>query len=251
MLIRRFLVLVVAALVLVLMGGAERASSQPVTPSAPLCLAAGQSVRLAWSLPPGPKPSLVVIYRAEQEAAAFVELARVDATTLSHVDDTVQLGRVYQYTLATVRGAAVSPMSAATQVLVGGSSRVLLRGGSIDKAVFEVTVFRAGRKLSASFVHGPGEQVGDLVHVPELQRIEDFRLGLTLRELSLSRAKSEVTSMEELKDADGKPLLDFGGKPLRLEFRAPGSEREVLTAALALKDGRVVTLTEGTAFVAP
>lgn len=248
---RHCLVLFVALAVLALTGAAAPVASQPVTPSAPLCLAAGTSVRLAWSLPPGPKPSLVVIYRAEREAAAFVELARVDATALAHVDDTVQLGRVYQYTLATVRGAAMSPMSAATEVLVGGSSRVLLRGGSIEKAVFEVTVFRAGRKLTSSFVHGPGEQVGDLVHVPELQRIEDFRLGLLLRELSLSRAKTEVTSMEELKDAEGKPMLDFGGKPLRLEFRAPGTEREVLTAALALKDGRVVTLTEGSAFVVP
>jgi len=248
---RLFLVPLIALVVFGLGGETPRAQSELRAPDAPLCLAAGQGVRLGWSLPAGPKPSLVVIYRAEKESAAFVELARVDATALSYVDGDVQLGRTYQYRLATLRGSANSSMSNAAEVLVGGTARLLLRGGSLDKAVFEVTVFRAGRKLTSTFIHAPGEKVGDLVHVPDLQRIEDFRLGATLRELTLARAISETVSPEALADAEGKPMFDFGGKPIKLDFRFPGTEREVLTAALALADGRIISLVEGAAFVVP
>jgi hypothetical protein len=208
-------------------------------------MAAGAAVSLAWSLPPGPRPQLVVVYRAEKDTATFEELRRVDAAALSMQDDSVQLGRTYLYRVATVRGAAVSPLSPAAEVLVGGGARVLLRGGSTDRAVFEVTVYRAGRRLSATFVHAAGDRVGDLVHVAGLDRIEDFRLGLVLRELSLSRAIGQEASLQELRDSRGETMLDPGGKPLRLEFRFPGHEREVLVAALALKDGRIVALTEG------
>lgn len=232
-------------------GSGAAAQSEPAVPAAPLAMAAGQGVRLAWSLGAGPRPQLVVIYRAEKQSAAYEELARVDAAALGHTDETVQLGRSYLYRISITRGALRSPMSDAAEVQVGGTSRVLLRGGSTGRAVFEVTVYRGGSRLSSVFVHSPGETVGDLVFVPELARVEDFRLGLTLRELGLSRARGQETASEELLDPEGQPLRDGGGRPIRLDFRFPGQDRDVLTAALALPDGRVVSLVEGTPFTLP
>lgn len=229
----------------------SHAQSDLQAPAAPLAMAAGQGVVLAWQLPQRPRPDSVVIYRSEKSAESFEELARVDAASLGFTDEKVELGRTYQYRLATLRGAAASPMSGAVEVLVGGTARISLRGGSTDRAVFDVTVFRGGRRLTAVFSHGPGEKIGDLVHVPELQRIEDFRLGVTLRELSLSRARGETSSRQTLQSMAGEPLKDLAGNPIAAEFRFPGSEREVLTAAIQLSDGRIIALSEGVSFTVP
>ncbi|MBX3473027.1 MAG: hypothetical protein KF754_01430 [Planctomycetes bacterium] len=251
MIIRTAILLVMIALGLAVQGGAAVAQSEPLVPAAPLCMAAGKGVSIAWSLPSGPRAQLAVIYRADKQTAAYDEVGRADASALAWTDETVELGKVYLYRVSLTRGATRSPMSDAAEVQVGGTSRVVLRGGSIQRAVFEVTLFKGGRRLTQVFVHSVGEAVGDLAHVPELGVVQDFRLGLTLRELALSRARGEESSLEELKDASGQPLRDAGGQPIKLDFRFPGQDRAVLTAALALKDGRVISLVEGAAFVVP
>jgi len=251
---RALITLLGVALALALSASAtpgSQAQSDLQAPLAPLAMAAGQSVVLAWQLPARPRPDTVVIYRSEKTAEAFEELARVESATLGFTDEKVELGRAYQYRLAMLRGAAASPMSGAVEVLVGGTARMTLRGGSTDRAVFDVTVFRGGRRLTSAFSHSPGEKIGDLVHVPELARIEDFRLGVTLRELSLSRARSETTSRLALQTSAGESLKDLAGNPIQADFRFPGSEREILTAAIQLADGRIIALAEGVSFTVP
>lgn len=214
-------------------------------PDAPLALAAGESVNLAWSLPPTPKPDTVVIYRSSVGGAKFDELARVDASKLTYVDDKVSLGQTYQYRIQIVRGAQSSAMSLPADVRVGGTARITFLGGSTDRALFEVVMFRRGRRVSARFVHKPGDQVGDLAYVKDLDSIEDFRLGPTLDGIVLDVAESRETVSDELKQPDGRNLTDMAGRPIKVEFEFPGAVQEVAIATLKNADGTIFQLKEG------
>lgn len=242
---------IVALLALLWLAMPVVADEPPAIPAAPLALATGRGVSLAWTLPQGLRPGTVVVYRADKQAQAFEEIARLDAAMLSLADEKVTLGHSYLYRVELLRGTAKSGMSPATEVLVGGGARLMLVGGSTERAVFEVSLFAGGKRLSQVFAHSPGEKIGDLVHVAELQKIVDFRLGCTLRELSLTRALTEQTQRLELVDTAGKPMRDLAGNPVALDFRFAGAQREALSAMVALPDGRVLPLLEGAVLTMP
>jgi hypothetical protein len=138
-----------------------------------------------------------------------------------------------------------------TEVLAGSGARVTLRGGGPARAVFEVTLYSEGRKLSAIFSHGAGEKIGDLAYVNDLQKVIDFRLGATLRELSLTRAYAPTVLRETLVDPGGAVITDLAGIPIAMEFRVPDAEREVLSATVELPGGRFVPLLEGASLELP
>lgn len=229
----------------------QSADQRPAQPGKLLVLARGAAVSLAWTLGDGLRPHTVVVYRADKESDRFEQVAELDAAVRGWTDERVTLGRTYLYQLEGVRGGARSGPSAAAEILVGGGARVWLRGGSPDRAVFEVTIFREGRSLSATFAHGPGEPIGDLVYVNDLQQAVDFRVGARLRELALTRAYAPEAARETLKDAVGVPIADLAGRPITLDFRTPGPEREVLSAMIELPGSKFVPLLEGAATTVP
>lgn len=212
---------------------------------APLALPAGGAVNLAWTLPRGTRLDAVLVLRALKPDGAFEEAARVPVTRISWQDTEAALGATYLYRLQGVAGSTLTQPSPAVEVTVGGSARLLLRGGTTSRAVFEITLFRGGRRLSATFVHGPGDAIGDLLHVPEAGAIVDFRLGPRLGALSLGRRAGVETARETLLDAAGQPLTDPAGKPIEGTFRLPGTERELLLATVLLPDGTPRELAEG------
>lgn len=213
-------------------------------PSAPLLMASGESVQIAWTLPPGPKVDTVIVFRGH-EGGKYVEAARAPASDLSLTDDGVRLGRTYQYRLRMARGAAQSGFSEEATVTVGGTSRIVFHGGSPGRAVFEVVVFRDGERVSRRFVHGPGEAIGDLAFVPGFDDVIDFRLGPTVVDMELGRAAVAQTQREVLKDAGGNPVTGPDGEPIELDFHIPGGEREVLIATVQDDDGGTFELREG------
>src|SRR5688572_11719608 len=72
-------------------------------PDAPLALASGESVSLAWSLPPKPKPELVVIFRSTRDVSTLVEVGRAPASDLRFTDSKVALGETYLYRIQTLK----------------------------------------------------------------------------------------------------------------------------------------------------
>jgi hypothetical protein len=217
-------------------------------PSPPLALATGQSVELAWSLPPQARVDTVVIYRSGRDGAGLAEVARISAAELRWRDGDVTLGQVYEYRLQTVRGAVTSAISEPTALTVGGSARVTFVGGSVDRALFEVTMFRRGRRVSAQFVHKPGDRIGDLAYVQDLDSVEDFRLGPTLLKLDIAVSDAKETVNETLVDAAGQPMHGLGGRGLELEFTYPGATHEIVIATIQDAQGRPRQLKAGEAF---
>lgn len=230
--------------------GTQAQDADLPTPEAPLVLAGGESVNLAWSLPPKPKPDTVIIYRTLFGGANFVEVARVGASELRYVDDKVTLGKTYQYRIQIARGANTSAMSEASEITVGGTSRITFLGGANDRALFEIVMFRRGRRISAQFVTKPGDAVGDLAYVEDLDTIEDFRLGPSLQEITLGVAESRENVTNTLIGPDGEMITDLAGRPVKVEFEFPGATHEVAIATLKLADGKTMQLKEGETFKA-
>lgn len=233
-----------------LMFGADAQQQTLPRPDAPLALAGGESVSLAWGLPPSPKPDTVVIYRGTGDGAQFIEVARLPASTLRFTDNEVNLGRSYHYRVQTVRGNQVSELSEPAEVLVGGGAKVTFIGGSLDRALFEVVMFRRGSRVTAQFVHKPGDAIGDLAWVAELEGVEDFRLGPKLQALAISVAESRENVSRPLLDAGGKPLTDIAGRSVPVEFRLPGATHEIIIATLHDAQGKPFQLKEGESYTA-
>ncbi len=235
--------LALAAMVLAGGGMSSQQTALPA-PGAPLALASGDGVTLAFTLPPDPRPQRVIVLRAARDGDAFAIVADLDAAQLTWVDRDVRAGRRYLYAIRTRRGASESEPSATVEVLVGGTSRITLVGGSTDRALFEVVIYRGGRRFSSRFVHKPGDPIGDLAWVPELDAAADFRLGPRLAGLSLTTGESTAISREALLQADATPLTDAAGRPIELEFSAPAGTHEILQARVTTRGGEI-TLKEG------
>ncbi|MCB9893441.1 MAG: hypothetical protein H6839_03220 [Planctomycetes bacterium] len=217
-------------------------------PDAPLVMAAGESVSIVWGLPPKPKPEIVVIYRGTSDGQQFAEVGRVDASLLRFTDETVTLGQTYQYRVQTLKGTLHSALSEPAEVLVGGSAKITFLGGSLDRALFEVVLFRRGTRVSAQFVQKTGDAIGDLAYVNELDSVEDFRLGPTLTKLAIGVAESSENASLTIDSGAGQPLKDVAGRDVRIEFRFPGATHEIMIATLTGKDGKTLQLKEGESY---
>lgn len=214
-------------------------------PAAPMAVVSGESVQLAFRLPPGPKPAQILVFRAAKEDSQFTRMAELEGSALSYTDTDARLGRTYLYQIQLIRGADRSQASPATEIRVGGSARVVFLGGSTERALFEVIIYRRGKRISAQFVHKPGDVIGDLQYVPELETIEDFRLGPKLVKIDLTRAVTASRSRESVRDAGGTELVDSAGKPVVLEFEFPGAEQEVAQATILDNEKRPRAVREG------
>ncbi|MCC6573541.1 MAG: fibronectin type III domain-containing protein [Planctomycetes bacterium] len=243
---KRFAAILIAALLaaFVAVSGGQ-AQSAPVTPPAPLVLARGESVSIAWRLPNDPRPINVVLYR-RVAGGTLARIGEFPAEQLSFVDKDVQQGKNYEYAIAAAyRKGPVSPISPIAAVSIAGGARITLKGGSLARAVFEVTIFDQGRKITSEFVNLPGETIGDLGFVKDLNKTLDFRLGAKLLALEVAEVSGVRPQREALMDTAGKPMTDATGKPINLEFKLPGDTREVIVARIRTKDGRTVALHEG------
>ncbi|MDC1142447.1 hypothetical protein OAU50_05105 [Planctomycetota bacterium] len=239
--------LCVAAVLLVgafLSGVASQDGRAQITPSAPIVSAQGSEVVLAWSLPADQRIERVDIMRAPEGMDKFIVLETVDATITTASDATPTLGKRYSYQLRmhTDEGSMLTPV---VEVLVGGEATIRLVGGSLDRALFEVTLYRNGQKISEQFLHSTGETVGDLRYPEGIDSVLDFRLGPRLMTLELIRDVSMEVIRTPLQDASGTPLLGPTGKEIPLEFTVPGTEREILKATIKTADGAMHTLNEG------
>lgn len=214
-------------------------------PGAPLLIAGGETVQVAWSLPEGPKLEIMVIYRTTKAAPQLVEVGRVAARRLTFTDDDVRLGQTYQYRIQAFRGMHKSAMSDVSEVRVGGTAQIAFLGGSPERAVFEVSMFTKGSRVTAQFVHSPGDVIGDLAYVEALETIVDFRIGPRLVGMEIGDSTPDETQRETLKDAQGEPMRAPGGGEIELEFIVPGREYETLIATLRDTGGRTFTLREG------
>lgn len=179
------------------------------------------------------------------EGTSFAIVAELDAHTLRWVDQDVRAGATYLYAIRTLRGTLQSEISPTVEVVVGGHSRVTLVGGSLERALFEVVMFRAGRRLEARFVAKPGEVIGDFAWVDEIDSVADFRRGVRLVALELQQSISTESQRSALKAADGAALTDLAGEPIELEFVVPGRANEVLVATVARGDDTEARLAEG------
>lgn len=218
------------------------------TPKAPLALPAGESVSLVWSLPPQTKPDTVIVYRSGKDGAGLAELARVPASDLRWTDGEVTLGQTYEYRVQTLKGAKNSGISEPAIVLVGGSARITFLGGSVNRALFEVVMFRRGRRVASLFVHKPGDPIGDLAYVADLDSVEDFRLGPRLTKLDISVAEARETTGETLTDAGGEPMKDLAGREVQIDFTYPGATREIVIATITDGSGAIRQIKEGETF---
>lgn len=232
------------------MFGADAQQPLLPKPDAPIAVAAGESVSLAWSLPPKPKPDTVVIYRGTGDGAQFIEVGRVPASALRFTDNEVSLGRSYQYRVQTLKGAEKSELSEPADVLVGGSAKITFLGGSSERALFEVVMFRRGSRVTAQFVHKPGDAIGDLAWVAELEGVEDFRLGPKLQALAISVAESRENVSQPLLGPDGQPLADIAGRTVKVDFQLPGATHEIMIATLLDAQGKPFQLKEGESYTA-
>jgi hypothetical protein len=220
-------------------------ASELPQPAAPLLLADGQSVSIAWSLPPKPKPEIAVIYRAAADGTNMIEAGRAPASDLRFTDKDVALGVTYQYRIKLMKGTKESAFSEAASVRVGGSAKITFVGGSLDRALFEVTMFRRGQRVSSTFVQRVGDQVGDLAYVASLASVEDFRLGPKLTKLEIGVGESSETANQTLLGPDGQPIKGPGGREVKVEFKFPGATHEIMIATLASKDGKTFQMKEG------
>jgi hypothetical protein len=237
--------LICASLLLAFSTGTIGQQAAPARPAAPLAVVQGEAVQLAWGLPAGLKPSQVLLFRAAKDDSQFERIAELEGSALRFTDTEVKLGRTYLYQLQLVRGAERSAVSPVTEIRVGGSARVQFLGGSTERALFEVVMYRRGKRISAQFVHKPGDVIGDLQYVPELETIEDFRLGPKLVKLDLSRAVASTRSRETLRDKAGTDLVDSAGNPVKLEFEFPGAEQEIAQATITDNENRPRVMREG------
>ena len=241
------LLLIALACVLMEVAGPNAAQESPA-PSAPLALAAGAAVNLAWQLPASPRPISVVVFR-RTPGAQYTEIATVDAESLGYADAGVSQGLIYEYAIALrQRGMPRSAISDPTSVRVGASDSVTFRGGSITRAIFDVALFVQGRKYTETFVHAAGEVIGDLRRVQGVADPLDFRVGCKLELLRLETAPGKNIARDVIQDARGKPILDLAEKPVSLKFPVSGETRERLVAELTTAGGRTVTLAEGEGF---
>lgn len=222
--------------------GGQAPSSKP---PAPLVLAAGEGVSLAFALPAKPRPHGIQVLRATKESSTFAVAAEIDASALTWVDDNVVAGRTYVYAIRTVRDGQASDISPTVEVTVGGSARITLLGGSLERALFEVVIFRQGKRLASRFVHKPGDKIGDLAWVEELDGVADFRLGPVLATITLTQSEAVETQREVLKRADGGGLTDLAGRPIELAFKVPTHSHEVVQVRLLDAQGRPRFLREG------
>ena len=214
-------------------------------PRAPLALATGETVSVVWSLPPEPKPDTVVIYRSGKDGAGLTEMARVKAVELRWTDSEATLGQTYEYRVQTLKGNKNSAISAPVEVTVGGSAKIVFLGGSTDRALFEVVMFRRGRRIAAQFVHKPGDKIGDLAYVADLDSVEDFRLGPTLTSLDIGVAETHETTSEKLTNAGKQTMKDLAGREVQIDFTYPGETREIVIATILDAAGRPRKLNEG------
>ena len=244
-----WLVLVVGALALALTGlGSPRAQSSQVKPAAPLALSSGNTVTVSWRLPPSPRPLSVIVYRADA-GGAFLRIATVEAERRSFVDNGVAESQSYDYAIALdQRGLPLSAMSESVRVRVGAQDRVVFRGGSIARAIFDVTLFAEGRKLVETFVAAPGEVVGDIRRIDGLEKAQDFRLGCKLVSLRLEIAPGKSSERQGVLDAGGQTLRDLAGRPVDVVLPAKGEVRERLVAEVEAAGGKRLTLHEGEGF---
>lgn len=241
------LTLCLAALVLAGANSDAQTAELP-TPKPPIALPGGESVALAWSLPPAVKPETVIVYRSGKDGAGLAEVARVPANDLRWTDSEVTLGQTYEYRVQTLKGAKNSGISEHVTVTVGGSAKITFLGGSTGRALFEVMMFRRGRRISAMFVHKPGDKIGDLAYVADLDSVEDFRLGPTLVELEISVAEARETTGEKLVDSKGQPMRDLAGREVQIDFTYPGATKEIVVASITDAAGRPQVLKEGETF---
>ena len=245
---KRFHILLFA---LILIAGAFMSGivAQPervqITPSAPIVSAEGSEVTLAWALPSGLRIESVDIMRAPLSMKKFVVLKNLDATEMSFTDSSVELGKSYYYQLRMNTSAGQALLSESATILVGGRATIRLVGGSLDRALFEVTLYRNGQRITEQFLHSTGDEVGDLRYPKLLNTVMDFRLGPRLMKLELTKGRSSEVIRTPLKDVSGKVLTGTSGKEIPLEFMVPGSEHEILKATVKTVDGALHELVEG------
>ena len=243
------LLLVATSLALALLGAqSPRAQAALSKPGAPLAVVAGNSVQLSWRLPASPRPLNVILYRGDA-GGPLSRLATLEAERRSFTDNAVSVGQAYDYAIALdQRGLPLSAMSPSVRVSIGAMDRVVFRGGSISRAVFDVAVFSEGRKIVESFVAAPGEVVGDLRRIDGVEKPLDFRLGCKVIALRLEIAPGRSNERQPILDSAGQALTDLAGRPLELTLPAKGESRERLVAELEAAGGRRVTLQEGEGF---
>lgn len=224
-------------------------ASQPelvqVTPSAPIVSAEGSEVTLAWSLPAGIRIETVDITRTPASLDKFVVLTSLDATEMTYTDASVKLGKSYRYQLRMHTSTGQTLLSEPVEILVGGRATIRLVGGSLDRALFEVTLYRNGQRITEQFLHSVGDEVGDLRYPKSLDIVMDFRLGPRLMKLELMEGRSSDVIRTPLMDISGEVLKGPSGKDIPLEFTVPGNEREVLKATVKTVDGVLHELVEG------
>ncbi len=227
---------------------APAAQTSSGKPLAPLAIANGNSVTLSWRLPVSPRPLNVVIYRGEV-GGPLSRLGTVEAERRSFTDSNVSAGQSYDYALAhDQRGLPLSAMSAPVSVSVGTTDRIVFRGGSISRGVFDVTVYAENRKFVETFVAASGEAVGDLRRVEGMEKALDFRLGCKVIALRLEITAGKSATREPVQDAAGNPLRDLGGRAIEITLPAKSEARERLVAEIELSGGRKLTLLEGEGF---
>ena len=227
---------------------APAAQTSSGKPLAPLAVANGNSVSLSWRLPASPRPLNVVIYRGEV-GGPLSRIGTVEAERRSFVDTNVSVGQSYEYAIALdQRGLPLSAMSSTVMVSVGATDRIVFRGGSISRGVFDVTVYAENRKFVETFVAAPGEAVGDLRRMEGIEKAVDFRLGCKVIALRLEIMEGKSATREPVQDAAGNGLRDLGGRPIEIALPAKSEARERLVAEVELPGGRKLTLLEGEGF---
>ncbi|MHC4840970.1 MAG: hypothetical protein ACYTDT_08465 [Planctomycetota bacterium] len=232
-------------------GVASQGTGAQITPSAPLVSAEGNEVVLAWSLPAGVRIETTEIMRAPSGEQRFIVIQSVDGTMTTAKDTTPELGKSYSYQLRLHTSSGQSLLTPAVKVLVGGEATIRLVGGSLDRAMFEVTLYRSGKKITEQFLHSTGDAVGDMRYPEGMDTVLDFRLGPRLLKLELTTGESSEVIRTTLQSPTGDPILGPSGNEIPLEFVVPGSEREVLQATVKTTDGALHKLLEGESLTVP
>jgi hypothetical protein len=232
--------------------GVATSSAQPQNlprPNTPLAHVGGDSVSLAFTLPERPRVEQVQVLRAEKGGTTFVVLAELPPTELAYTDTTVTAGTTYLYAIRTRARDVSSEPSRPAEVSIRGTDTLTLLGGSLERAWFEVAVFREGRRFSSRFVHRSGEVIGDLVYSPEAEGPVDLRLGAMLLRLELTEETATETERIVLRETHGGTMRGPSGREIALDFEFPVEQHESIRATiqlgedtLALTPGETVTL---------